>query len=120
MSFEIIEKCFQCYKFLNSNTSVGFWTLLCTRGHDSQIATDQTFAHTSNLATNSFQYLHRHSVHSPSVLKSFIKGGSIRHLRNTIDQAELKTKDSEIEPIFQEITGYFLSVSENCRRCERQ
>lgn len=49
LSFEIIEKCFQCYKFLNSNTSVGFWTLLCTRGQDSRIATDQTFAHTSNL-----------------------------------------------------------------------
>ena len=67
--------------------------------------------------TNSFQYLHRQSAHSPSVFKGLIKGECIRHLRNTSDLDVLKTifkefkthlekrgyEHSEIEPIMQEI-----------------
>ena len=66
--------------------------------------------------TNSFQYLHRLSAHSPSVFKGLIKGECIRHLRNTSNQGVLHTilndfqihlekrgyKQSEIEPIIQE------------------
>ena len=36
--------------------------------------------------TNSFQYLERKSAHNPSVFKAFIKGETIRHLRNTSDE----------------------------------
>ena len=40
--------------------------------------------------TNSFQYLHRQSAHSPSVFKGWIRGECIRHLRNRSGQDALK------------------------------
>ena len=65
--------------------------------------------------TNSFQYLHRQSAHSPSVFKGFIQGECIRHLRNTNDETIYKNltagfkshllrrgySHSEIDPIIQ-------------------
>lgn len=36
-------------------------------------------------STNTLQYLDRRSAHNPSVFKGFIKGETIRHVRNTTD-----------------------------------
>lgn len=38
-------------------------------------------------STNTFQYLDHSSAHNPSVFKGFIKGETIRHVRNTTDTA---------------------------------
>ena len=39
--------------------------------------------------TNTFQFLDRKSAHNPAVFKGFIKGETIRHLRNTSDENKL-------------------------------
>lgn len=71
------------------------------------------------LPTNNFQYLHRQSVHSPSVFKGFIKGECIRYARNTTDPTILNStlndfkahlskrgySPQEIDPIIKETTN---------------
>ena len=110
-----------CHKYLRftyetSHTSVNFLDTTVYKG--TRFTDNQRLDICSYIKqTNSFQYLHRQSAHSPSVFKGLIKGECIRHLRNTSDQDVLKTifkefkthlvkrgyEHSEIEPIMQEI-----------------
>ena len=47
--------------------------------------------------TNTYQYLDRNSAHHPSVFKGFIKGETIRYLRNTSDKKILSDMLSELK-----------------------
>lgn len=96
-----------CHKYLRftyelSHTSFNFFDTTIykgTRFSDSQRLDIRSYIK----PTNSFQYLHRQSVHSSSVFKGLIT----RHLRNTSDQAVLLNifKDFKTHLKIKEVTN---------------
>ena len=68
-----------------SNKHINFLDTTLYKGarfHESNILDIKTYIK----PTNTFQYLDRNSAHHPSVFKGFIKGETIRYLRNTNDR----------------------------------
>ena len=73
--------------------------------------------------TNTFQYLDRKSAHNPSVFKGFIKGETIRHMRNTSDadvfqeilndfKTKLRKRGCSDDEINQNIKWYLITTIE--------